>query len=220
LDYRQENDKECLKLKLDSDIINKISGQMAQNWLLKSGDHINRKENKLFQISIDRDKFTIEFFYNRNKFSKKDEIRFTQSLSDNFQYKQLFLSQDIAPAFACFVDLEFDDHVEMTFNNEAMVLSFSNNSADYRICIPTCDKKLSRSYMAFKEYVASTTDDDFYSDKIYKNISQQDHYAHLNALAKASKLNDFEIDYFVNKWNADKIEKSTSQETSDIDTEL
>jgi hypothetical protein len=219
LDYKQENDEKYLKLKLDSDTINKISGQMAQNWLLKSGDHINRKEHKLFQISIDQDKFTIEFFYNKNKFSKKDEIRFTQSLGGNFQYKQLFLSQDIAPAFACFVDLEFDDHVEMTFNNEVMVLSFSNNSADYRICIPTCDKKLRRSYMAFKEYVASTTDDDLYRSKKFERSSKEDHYEYLNKLAKASKLNDFEIDYFVNKWNEKENEISTDQEVFDIDTE-
>jgi hypothetical protein len=73
--------------------------------------------------------------------------------------------------------------------------------------------------MAFKEYVASTTDDDLYRSKKFERSSKEDHYEYLNKLAKASKLNDFEIDYFVNKWNEKENEISTDQEVFDIDTE-
>jgi hypothetical protein len=155
LDYDVAHDKTCtLKTAIDALSIKAVANKLALPWLSNAGSQIKRDYQKLWQVTIDATSFSIAFHNVGDKFNQAAHINFAKPLKGKCKYSGIFLAQDIAPVLCSLANLDATS-IELLGSEHALVLGFSTDAANYKICIPTSTTKLKRSTKAFTQYTAT-----------------------------------------------------------------
>lgn len=155
LDYDVAHDKTCtLKTSIDALSMKAVANKLALPWLSNAGSQIKRDYQKLWQVTINATSFSIAFHNVGDKFNQAAHINFAKPLKGKCKYSGIFLAQDIAPVLCSLANLDATS-VEILGSEHALVLGFSTDAADYKICIPTSTTKLKRSTKAFTQYTAT-----------------------------------------------------------------
>lgn len=155
LDYDVAHDKTCtLKTSIDALSMKAVANKLALPWLSNAGSQIKRDYQKLWQVTIDATAFSIAFHNVGEKFNQVAHIKFTKPLKSKCKYSGIFLAQDIAPVLCSLANLDVTS-IELLGSEHALVLDFSTDAADYKVCVPTSTTKLKRSTKAFTQYAAT-----------------------------------------------------------------
>lgn len=125
-------------------------------WLDSYGDHITRPANQLIEFAITRDGFELGFDFVNRSFRNRSTSLFATQSATAIDYEATFLAKDLCLALHSIGDLPLIGDIEIACSDDAMVLSYATDVADYTVAVPTTNGTR-RNDDAFSVYSAAFT---------------------------------------------------------------